>query len=414
MLVLQTTNTPPSVMGIAPGLPPTLGAAIDRCLRRDPADRFPDGETMAAALAPTSDPRPALPPTLRAWIGARNPLVLPYLGWSAALSVATLGNTYAWFTNNPGSGPGDVAFLLAATSSPLIPIIGFHLNQGRRQFRAGHTLADLRSALEIARRERADGEALARQEVRSHRVLQLATVASATWLAVTAGLLIQGAIHENQIAPIVFIAPLLSTMLLGAASNALDVQFIPPRIRDWWQAGIRDRLWNSRIGEWFARRLGAPERSSAVDGGVFRPTEATLSVAAADLFASLPTAYRDQLAELPATVAALELRAAEARKEIDVFAGLVTSDLRDDDVLQTRRNAASAHLAGSVAAMERIRLDLLRLHSGGSVDLKPLTTLIESASLLGEDARRLADAEREVDAAIERRTLGARRLPTPT
>jgi len=205
---------------------------------------------------------------------------------------------------------------------------------------------------------------------------------------------------------------MLTTMALGAVSNALDVQFIPSKIRDWWQTGIRDRLWNSRAGEWLATRLGAPERSRAIGGGAFRATEAALSVAAADLFAALPTAYRDQLAELPATVAALEIRAAEARAEVDAFAGIVTSDLGDDDVLETRRTAASAHLAASVAALERIRLDLLRLHAGGAADLKPLTTLIDAARLLGEDASRLADAEREVDDAILRRPLGQGRLPT--
>ena len=91
LLVRQATEAPPSVLRAAPGLPPALGAAIDRCLARDPADRFPDGEALAAALAPAPDARPALPPTLRAWLGARNPLLVPYLGWSAGFSVLTLG-----------------------------------------------------------------------------------------------------------------------------------------------------------------------------------------------------------------------------------------------------------------------------------------------------------------------------------
>jgi len=414
LLVLQATSAAPSVMRVAPGVPPALATAIDRCLDRDPARRFPDGETMAAALAPAPNARPALPPMLRAWLAARNPLLVPYLGWSGGFGVLTLANLVAWVTGNRPDGPADIVLLGAVTSLPLLPIVGFHLNQARRQFRVGHSLTDLRSALEIARRERVETQALAREgeEGASHRALRLGTVASATWLAVTFGLLIQGAIHENQIAPVVFIAPLLSTMVLGAVSNALDVQFIPRRIREWWQTGIRDRLWYSRAGEWLARRLGAPERSRAVDGGVFRATEVALGVAAADLFAALPTAYRDQLAELPATVAALEAQAAEARAEIDIFAGLATSDFDDTDVLKTRRNAASAHLAASVAALERIRLDLLRLHAGGAVDLTPLTTLIESARVLGEDVRRLADAEREVDAAIMRRPLGSGRIPT--
>jgi len=65
LLVKQATEAPPSVLRAAPGLPPALAGAIDRCLARDPADRFPDGESLGVALAPTSEARPALPTSLR-------------------------------------------------------------------------------------------------------------------------------------------------------------------------------------------------------------------------------------------------------------------------------------------------------------------------------------------------------------
>ena len=80
-------------------------------------------------------------------------------------------------------------------------------------------------------------------------------------------------------------------------------------------------------------------------------------------------------------------------------------------MLAARRDAASAHLAESVAALEGIRLDLLRLHAGAG-DLAPLTTLMDAARLLGEDVSRLAEAQREVDRIAGRR-LGAGRTPTP-
>ncbi len=403
LIVRQSIDTPPSIISVAPGIPSALAAAIDRCLDRDPAGRFPDGETLAAALAP-SDARSALPPALRAWLAAQNPLVLPYLGWSTVFSVLTLGNIYANLIHNPGSSPGDVATLFTIASLPIFPIVGFHINQARKQFRAGYTLGDLRSALQVAEKERDESAALTRESKQSIalRALQLGTIASAGWLAVTAVLLMLGVIHENR-TPIAWIfSPVFSTLLLGAASNALDVQFIPTKIRNWWQTGIRERLWNSRLGEWLARRLGAPEQSRAVGGGVFRPTEAALGIAAGELFAALPEPYRVELFELPAIVAALEARAAEARAEVDVVAALARPASGDSAVLEKRRNAASANLAASVSALERIRLDLLRLHAGAG-DLKPLTTLIEEAHLVSDEARRLAEAEQEVEDAIERR-----------
>ena len=413
LLVKQATEAAPSVMRAAPGLPPALGTAIDRCLARDPVSRFADGEALAAALAPAPDPRPALPATLRAWLAARNPLLVPYTGWCAAFGTLTLANLIAWVTGNRPDGPADIVLLTAITSLPLFPIVGFHLNQARRQFRAGHTLADLRTALEVGRRERAETEALAleSEEPFGHRLLRLATVGAGTWLAVTVGLLLQGTIHENRVGIPWILGPVLTTMALGAMSNALDVQFIPTRLREWWQTGIRDRLWHSRAGEWLARRLGAPERSRPGSASVFRATEAALGVAASELFAALPKAYREQLSALPATVAALEARAAEGRAEIEVLAALAPSGTADAGILAARREAAAAHLAESVAALEGIRLDLLRLHAG-AVDLAPLTTLLDAARLLGEDVSRLADAQRDADAAAGRMS-GARRIPTP-
>jgi serine/threonine-protein kinase len=403
LLVKQATESPQSVMRVAPGLPPALGAAIDRALAREPEGRFPNGEAMAAALAPAPDVRPALPATLRTWLSARNPLLVPYLGWSALFTTLTAGNVFANLTGNPGSSWKDVLILGAAAASPLLPIVGFHLNQARRQFKSGHTLADLRHALEVGKRERSESEALVREEAegRTHRILRLATVGSATWLVTTFVLALQGVISERTMSIFWILAPLGLTMLLGAVSNALEVQFIPPRIRDWWQTGIRDRLWNSRAGEWLARRLGAPERSRVVGPGAFRATEAALGVAASELFAALPKPYREQLGELPATVEALEARAAEARAEVELVASLAARGSGDAAVLDARRQAASKQLADSVAALEGIRLDLLRLHAGSS-DLAPLTTLIDDARVLGEELNRLADAQREADGAAAR------------
>ena len=400
LLVRQATEPATSVMRAAPGLPPALGAAIDRCLTRDPAARFPDGEALADALAPAPDARPALPPTLRAWLSARNPLLLPYIAWSGGFSILTLGNLFAWLSGARGTGPVAVTVLAAIAASPLLPIVGFHLNQAHRQFRAGHTLADLRAALAVARREREETEAIARKETepRAISLLRGLTLGSAAWLGTTFGLVLSGVIHERTLGPWPFVAPVLSTMLFGAVSNALDVQFIPNRIRDWWQTGIRERLWNSRVGDWLARRLGAPERTQLAGASAFRATEAALGVAASELFAALPEEYREQLADLPAIVASLEARATEARAEMDVVAAMAPLGSEGADVLAARKQVAATHLAESVAALEGLRLDLLRLHAGAG-DLQPLTTLMDAARVIGEDVDRLAEAQREAERA---------------
>ncbi len=245
LLVRQATETPVGVMRAAPGLPSALASAIDRCLARDPASRIRDGEALAAALAPAHDSRPTLPPMLRAWLGARNPLLVPYMAWSGLFGTLTLVNLAVWVTGNRPDGPADIVLLGGIASLPLLPIIGFHLNQAHRQFRAGHTLADLRSALDVARRERAETGAVARDAALGgfRRALRVGTIAAASWLAVSFGLVLGGVINENRPGPWILgmslsmaliLAPVLGTMLLGAVSNVLDVPFIPAGIRDRW------------------------------------------------------------------------------------------------------------------------------------------------------------------------------------
>ncbi|MEX2152027.1 MAG: hypothetical protein WD825_01740, partial [Gemmatimonadaceae bacterium] len=79
-------------------------------------------------------------------------------------------------------------------------------------------------------------------------------------------------------------------------------------------------------------------------------------------------------------------------------AALAPSGSVDAEVLAARREAAKARLAESVAALEGIRLDLLRLHANAD-DLAPLTTLMDAARLLGDDLSRLAEAQREAESA---------------
>jgi serine/threonine-protein kinase len=291
----------------------------------------------------------------------------------------------------------SVLFMVALASAPLVPIIGFHVSQARRLFGAGYTLGDLRTALGVAKRERDEDESLASTEriTRSQSMLRVATYASlAGTLYMT---FFYSAVTTPGVIKLVHRGSWILSFILLTLSNIDRVPLLPAVVRRIFRVGMRERLWGSRIGAWLAKRLGAPATSQPVGAGVFRATEAALGLAAADLYAALPRAYREQLAELPATVAALESRAAEARAQVEALDAMAPPSGSAGDVLAARREAAKRQLATSVAALEGIRLDLLRLHAGTS-DLAPLTTLLDAAKLLGDDLDRLAGAQREVRA----------------
>ncbi len=75
--------------------------------------------------------------------------------------------------------------------------------------------------------------------------------------------------------------------------------------------------------------------------------------------------------------------------------------LRDEVV--GARDATEQRLADVVAALETIRLGLLRMHAG-STDLERLTTDLHAARHVGEDVEDLFEAQREVEALLEGRT----------
>ena len=89
------------VLRAAPGLPPALAAAIDRCLARDPAAASPTARRSRPHSPRAPEARPALPPTLRAWLGARNPLALAvHRRGPPCFSALTVGNLPPWLSGN--------------------------------------------------------------------------------------------------------------------------------------------------------------------------------------------------------------------------------------------------------------------------------------------------------------------------
>ncbi len=138
------------------------------------------------------------------------------------------------------------------------------------------------------------------------------------------------------------------------------------------------RLWAGRFGRWFFRMAGVgiepPARPALPSTDA---TELVLSRAAVDLFEDLPVSERARVREAPGVIQDLERRAD-----------------------RLRRAGAGEALTDTVAALENVRLALLRLKVGaGSVD--DLTTQLARARAIGEEVDRRLAARREVDEALE-------------
>ena len=405
LLGKQVNEPAPSLARAVPGLPRPLSAAIDRCLRKDASERFATGEAMADALDESPANRAQLPAPLRLWLRAADPLKPLYLMWSTIFFMGTLSEM-----RRGGDWPVTIAFMLL----PAIPSFTFHARKLRKVLGAGYTLPDVQHAVKIWQGEKREELAFERDGEMS-RGLQILR-ASTIGLAALFGLLATGIIDPRTIVrwlPIAKPAGLLVTAVVAIpamlavvsaiASHALGVPFLPRELRRGLTGAVRTWFWNSRAGGLITRML-TPKRRDRLVSLEYRPTEMALGLAVGDLFDALPKSYRLHLAELPEVVRRLEAHAAASRVQVEHLESL---DPAGDGALSEQLTRARASLAQAVAALESIRLDLLRLH-GGETDLRPITSVLEASQQVGAEVARLTNARGEVE-----KLAPAKPIPTP-
>jgi len=392
LLVKQISTDAPRVSSVAPIVPRALADVIDRCLRKTPAERFARGEELAEALEVASGPvRAKLPMALRVWTQAADPLRPAYIAWSGVFTMGLLSEL---------RGGGDWPIVLAFDLLPLIPITIFHARKTYQALSAGYTLRDLRVALAAWQTERREELAFELDEAES-RWAKVMRAATYTLIAGVGFVFFDGLPH-TLVAKILIVGLVIGSIGTFTVSNALGVRMISKGIRPKLIGAVRSMILNSRVGEWATKLLTPRDRKPNADLD-YRPTEMALGLAVEELFAALPQAYREHVADLPRIVALLEAHAAAARARVDEVAALMAIGDREAPAsapkLIASRDAAKRELADSVAALEAIRLDLLRLH-GGASDLRPITTVLEAAKELGEELDRLGRAQQEVSETV--------------
>jgi serine/threonine-protein kinase len=176
------------------------------------------------------------------------------------------------------------------------------------------------------------------------------------------------------------------------------------------------RLWTGRLGRWlfgFARMFTSAKRLTA--SLTHRPTELALGMAAEQLYESLPKETRAQLRDLPDVVHRLEQDAQRMRARLEELQEAL-SDVgqrgspepaiaaRHDRIvadLSNERDLVQQRLRDAVAALETIRLNLLRLHAGTGT-VQSLTTDLGLARNVASEISAHADGYSEVERELQR------------
>jgi serine/threonine-protein kinase len=340
MLAARFTRPAPTVATFRPDLPVALMQVIDRCLAAAPADRPASAEAVLELLA---EVRPALteaPLPVASYVRDAGRVF-------ADVSAAAIGATSAL-------GVYALAFrsdLFAAIAFyPIAALlyglglvrIGELVLRTRTLVGAGYTHDAIRPAIELeVRREQAEHTLQAAQPKRF-----------------TDRPAVMGALGAAKTAAFVWLATRgIDTLTLIGVSGAVLMPVAT--LRQMWRTsgkhtGLWGRLLKGRFGKWLFGIAKVGQRGRALPAAD-APTEVFLGDAALRVFEALPAERRTLLAGLPDVVTRLQADALHATDG-------------------TRLNA--------LAALENIRLDLLRLQAG-EIEADQLTRDLDQARQIG-------------------------------
>ena len=392
VLAQHITRPAPSLGSMVPGAPRALVQAIDRCLAKNPDDRFPTGEALADALVPTLARQGEIPVPVRVFLDRRRalPLVIP--------AIFLLPNVVMFAMMTPAEPLGVAALGLAMVGIPLAVVV----KRLRTLLRLGYGPADIvggaRFMLE-RRREEFEFEHGTTLSVREKIFRALFPIGFVVAAGCSVAVLLGGATA----------GPLVAIGSLGFYAGALGgiVSYRWSRMRSG-SPSLLMKAMGGQIGRGLARLAGYRLGQRAIPAE--RPTELAIAMTAEGLYKDLPKETRRALGDVPAVLRGLEAHARTTRArivEIDAaIADAQSGSGRSADRqlalvedLRATRAAAEARLAEVVTALESLRLDLLRLRAGiGSVE--GITIDLAAARELGESADRLIAGAREVEAVL--------------
>jgi serine/threonine-protein kinase len=427
ILAKHISESPPPLASIAEGVPGKLARAIERCLAKDPADRYSSDEELAEALGLALPERRELPVPLRLFVKREGRLgaggALLYL-WVLAMA-ASLAGSLAPAGLETVSGFGT--FFAGLT---LVPA-GIVINRARRLLKSGYGPEEMSIAfkgeVERAREEGAfefgEKPSLYERIVRGISGVGLGVAALSTIGLVT----FPGPIPEA------LWLTLACSLTVGAGTGLLA--FLRLQRRRGIDAQLRSWLWRSRLGD-LAFAIAGLGLKSVPDSAAttYRPTELAIGMAADRLFEGLPRELRRSLSDLPDVVRRLEGDAQKMRLRIDALnetlaevtniepssqslaaapqpsgsqrVGRQREGLKHE--LLAARDATQQRLADSVAALERIRLSLLRLQ-GGTGSVAGLTEDLAAARHVASNMDEILAAQREVESLLTDETRRSRR-----
>jgi len=377
----------PRLATLRPDIPLSLAESVDRCLAKQPDARFASGEELADKVGATpsvSDAAPEIRYFLKFARDLEPASGMLVLGGIMLPSIWALWSSDWWTV---------MTFILMLGSFIALPILNMFFT-ARRAIKAGLGPADVRRAFERAlRTDREDFSAVwadpsseadrATRTAGRRRKWMWLGHAGLIGVFIVTGIATQlGPLEKQSALP--GIAALTLVLALFGYAAAIVLSFRPKAV---WSAertqtlGLGERLMGTRFVDWLFRaaRVGLDVQTQNEPPASER-TEVLIGVAAGELFDRLPPRLRAQFAAVPIIVRKLQ-NDANLLRQRDMDLGRTPAGAAIAEV-EAARAMARERLASAVAALENIRVDLLRVEAG----LAPpddLTADLEKARAIG-------------------------------
>ena len=424
VVLQQLTSTAPAITSVAPSVPPRLAAAVERCLHKEPIRRYRNAESFAEAIDLAFEHAKEIPAPLRVWLSQGQkemPARLAFVGIGAMTGI-----TLAFSVTNGTWAPLPFALWFLV---PFVPLVGLSFVPSyfrlRRVLAEGYLVDDLHAAMrehQLALAEEIEYERR-QSSPRFRRIMRILFGASIGALGLGAYIwthagdafhlgLREGALDiywefQEMAVRILFFgasgATISAVALAGEFVRLHLAHRIAARAIGFWKS-----KWGARIAKLASLGLRKADRPTL---GMPLLTEVALGRATDHLFEALPKESRRELAALPETVRRLEADAGRLRDSIaklddqlavferggEALAGDERARVAEE--LRSTRTGAAQRLATTVAALESIRLDLLRLQMGAA-GIDSVTASLEAARSIGDQIAESLAAQAAVEALL--------------